>query len=200
MLKKKEKRQKRHLTRSPISVQSAGPAVASSRPAASAAMAAERRVGRLELCRGRQRGRERGREGERERGWRDVLHAVLSLLNTDTQLENTGQEERVQECGVYSKRRVLMLHCKKYHFWHETGCVDLLFILSTEISCQVGSDACNQVHFTDYFHLLLLYSSSLLYFGGDILLFTPLSLSDNCNKYKFSCITEILLKKFSNWY
>ena len=143
---------------------------------------------------------EGGRGGERERGWRDVFHAVLSLLNTDTQLENTGQEERVQECGVYSKRRVLMLHCKKYHFWHETGCVDLLFILSTEISCQVGSDAYNQVHLTDYFHLLLLYSSSLLYFGGDILLFTPLSLSDNCNKYKFSCITEILLKKFSNWY
>lgn len=89
ILKKKKKRQKKHLTRSPISVQSAGPAVASSRPAASAAMAAERRAGRLELCRGRQRGRERGREGEKG-GWRDVFHTVLSLLNTDTQSENTG--------------------------------------------------------------------------------------------------------------
>lgn len=100
MILKKKKRQKKHLTRSPISVQSAGPAVASSRPAASAAMAAERRAGRLELCRGRQRGRERGREGERG-GWRDVFHTVLSLLNTDTQLENTGfWGERVQECVV----------------------------------------------------------------------------------------------------
>lgn len=85
----------KHLTRSSISVQSAGPAVASSRSAASAAIAAGRRADRTAGWVSARRDSERG--GERE-GWMrygtfctEVGPTVLSVLNTDC------QEQRLTE-------------------------------------------------------------------------------------------------------